>query len=124
MDPHPAPAEHPLVPGRHLRKNQRQVLAMAASATRKAGLEWTEHAEGSSGGTARVHSAPGGECLLEVRYAFGHTEIHFDFAARAGAAAGAGGRSTGIYTDTLPLMEGLRRWLAAVGGRAEGSAEP
>lgn len=118
-DSSPSDALVPLLPGRHLRKNQRQVLAMAAAAVRKAGLEWSETADGSTGGSACIASADGALSLLELRYSFGHTEIHFDFSARSGAAAGRSGRATGIYTDTLPLMDGLRRWIVTVGGRAE-----
>src|SRR5262245_9836663 len=103
-------AAHELVPGRHLRKNQKQILAAIATAVRKSGLEWSETPQGSTAGIGRVLAGPDGAALLELRYEFGHAEIHLDrtgpaqaLQATAAAPSSGPGRAVGLYTDTHPL---------------------
>jgi hypothetical protein len=90
-----------LEPGAHLRKNQKQILAMLRASTQRAGLEWDFVQETGSVGRGRILRGAGGAELGQARVEFTTDGVKFE-----GAPTGGETRSAlALYTDTRWLME-------------------
>lgn len=100
-------SESELTPGKHLRKNQKQITAMMRAAVVQAGLEWQDEPQGSGRGTAR--GTRDGETVVEIRYQFGTGGVEV-----AISSGGEEVKAPGLYTDTSLIMEALRGVLAKV----------
>jgi len=95
-------------PGKHLRKNQKQILAMLRTALLQAGLEWSDETTGTGRGVAR--GLADGVERVSIEYHF-HT---MGVDARITAAGRPAIEAPGLFTDTSIILERLRGELEAL----------
>ena len=93
-------------PGKHLRKNQKQILAMLRAAAVQAGFEWQDEPAASGRGTARALRE--GREVARVDYAFGTNGIDATIARPAGTAV----QAKGLYTDATLILDALKKVLS------------
>lgn len=91
------------IPGTHLRKNQKQILAMFRAAVAQAGLEVAVATTGSGRGT--TSGKLDGAVVIELDYVFSTNGV--DATIRV---PGSGNEFAvpGLYTDTTLIMNALR----------------
>ena len=92
-----------LEPGTHLRKNQKQVLAMLRAATVRAGLVWDPLEATGSVTRAALRPAEGAEPVGEATVRFSTDGIELHCVPRDGEPRTA----LALYTDTRWMLETL-----------------
>ena len=92
-----------LTPGKHLRKNQKQILAMIRAAMAQAGLEFADEPDGSGRGSAK--GSRDGTPVVQLAYAFGTNGIEVTI---VDVVTGREVAAPGLYTDTSLIMDALR----------------
>ncbi|MHC4263703.1 MAG: hypothetical protein ACYSWX_14355 [Planctomycetota bacterium] len=102
-----------LEPGTHLRKNQKQVLAMLRAATTKGGLVWDPIAQTGSSLEAALRPSEGADPVGKVDVKFTTDGVELTGGAAGGEETH---RALALYTDTrwmLETLEDLVRQLAS-----------
>ncbi|QDU66447.1 hypothetical protein [Engelhardtia mirabilis] len=101
-----------LEPGTHLRKNQKQILAMLRASAARAGLVWDANQQTGSRTAAVVRREEGGDELATATIEFSTDGVRYGATPTAGEAV----EALALYTDTRWMMETHEALLAAVGG--------
>lgn len=101
-----------LEPGAHLRKNQKQILALLRASAARAGLVWDAVQQTGSRTVASVRREASGEPLGTATVEFSTDGVRY----RGEPAEGEAVEALALYTDTRWMMETHEALLAGVGG--------
>ena len=100
-----------LEPGTHLRKNQKQILAMLRAAVTRTGRVWDPVTQTGSGLTAAIRAEEGGDALAEAEVRFSTDGIELEVHPEGGEAV----KALALYTDTRWMLETLEGALGRMG---------
>ena len=101
-----------LEPGAHLRKNQKQILAMLRASATRAGLGWDAVQETGSRTVATVRRDGQDDAAGSARVEFTTDGVKY----AAAPAGGAEREALALYTDTRWMMEVHEALLAELAG--------
>lgn len=101
-----------LEPGTHLRKNQKQVLAMLRAAVGRSGLIWDPVDQTGSVTKVALRPAEGAEPKGEATVAFSTDGVELS----CGPVGGEAREALALYTDTRWMLETLEACLADLAG--------